>query len=99
MYVYITSCISLNSKYHNLSQIDVIVNTTNAQLILDRGPVSRAILTAAEGSIQEECDENFSYTLGLGDVAVTGPGMLDCVNIFHVFIPPHKSSDDIEVKA
>lgn len=80
-------------------QIDVIVNTTNAELNLNNaGPSSKAILAAAGNSIQQECNTNYRSNINPGDVAVTGSGYLKCENIFHIYIPMYKNPEDEKVR-
>ena len=63
---------------------------------MNAGPVSKAILAAAGDSILEECND-LNCRIAVGDVAVTGSGMLDCENVFHVYIPKYSKHEDIEV--
>ncbi|XP_052076578.1 protein mono-ADP-ribosyltransferase PARP14-like [Mytilus californianus] len=76
-------------------EIDVIVNTTNAELKLDKaGPSSKAILSAAGNSIQSECDVKYPFNINPGDVAITGPGYLEALKIFHIYLPRYNDSED-----
>ncbi|XP_076118298.1 protein mono-ADP-ribosyltransferase PARP15-like [Mytilus galloprovincialis] len=76
-------------------EIDVIVNTTNAELKLDKaGPSSQAILSAAGNSIQSECNVKYPFKINPGDVAITGPGYLEALNIFHIYLPHYNDSED-----
>ncbi|CAC5369050.1 PARP10_14_15 [Mytilus coruscus] len=75
--------------------IDVIVNTTNAELKLEKaGPSSKAILSAAGNIIQSECDAKYPFNINPGDVAITGPGYLEALKIFHIYLPRYNDSED-----
>ncbi|VDI19034.1 Hypothetical predicted protein [Mytilus galloprovincialis] len=71
------------------------VNTTNAELKLDKiGLSSQAILSAAGNSIQSECDVKYPFNINPGDVAITGPGYLEALNIFHIYLLHYNDSED-----
>lgn len=66
-------------------QADVLVNTTNKDLNLSSGAVSIALLKAGGQQLQAECSKR--APVKTGDVAVTGPGALQCRHVFHTVIP------------
>lgn len=68
-------------------QTDVIVNSSNKNLDLSKGRASKALLEAASKSLQSECNSKYPSGIDYGDVAVTGPGDLDCKKVFHGALP------------
>ncbi|KAK3105447.1 hypothetical protein FSP39_025427 [Pinctada imbricata] len=63
------------------SEVDVIVNSTNTDLILNRGFVSGSLLKKAGESIQSEC--NKMSPIGIGEVVPSGAGYMKCKEIYH----------------
>ena len=70
-------------SYILFTQADVYVNTTNNQLNLNSGAVSKALLNAAGQSLQDECTKKAPVKTSTGSVAITGPGKLPCKYVFH----------------
>ncbi|XP_046373788.2 protein mono-ADP-ribosyltransferase PARP14-like isoform X2 [Haliotis rufescens] len=66
---------------------DVIVNSTNTNLKMLEGDISKSILTAAGSSVQKECSHKYPSGLEIGVVAKTDGGSLACHNIYHVVLP------------
>lgn len=64
------------------------MNTTNTDLNLSQGNVAKALLRAGGKSLQQECDA--TAPINVGDVAVTGPGMLPCRHVLHTVMPSYK---------
>lgn len=81
-------------------QADVIVNTTNGQLVLDRGQgVSRCISQAAGSTIQDQLKRDYPNGIKHGEVAESGPGNIKtCKTIYHGALPsfPEKGSPNYE---
>lgn len=75
------------------TQVDVIVNNTTKDLILNTGGISRAILHAAGQSLKEECESRYPTGIQYGQVAVTGGHKLRCKKIYHGALPFVKSSE------
>lgn len=73
------------------------VNTTNNQLNLSSGAVSKALLDAAGQSLQDECTKK--KPVKTGSVTITGPGKLPCKHVFHTVIPSHdeKGSEKVTI--
>lgn len=74
-------------------KVDVIVNSTATDLVLSKGGSSRALLSKASDSVQQECQTNYPNGITYGDIAVTGAGSLDCQQIYHVSLPEWKQDD------
>ena len=66
-----------------LIQVDVIVNSINAELRLDGGEVSNALLDIAGETLQEECDSIAPDGIEVGEVVVTSGGQLECQHVVH----------------
>ena len=65
------------------------MNTTNTNLDLSQGAVSRVLLKAGGSSLQQECTKR--APINVGEVAVTGSGNLPCQYVFHTVLPKHSS--------
>lgn len=59
------------------------MNSTNKDLDLNIGTISRQLLKAAGESVQEECWAKYPKGIGLGQVALTSAGDMDCKALFH----------------
>ena len=58
------------------------VNSTNTNLDLSGGVISKYLATAAGPSLQDECTKK--APINPGQVAVTGSGNMKCKYIFHI---------------
>ncbi|CAH1781382.1 unnamed protein product [Owenia fusiformis] len=77
-------CIGLIEGELAISKVDVIVNSTNTQLKLDRGAVSSSLLLAAGSELQDECRMKYPQGLKHGEIAVTNTkGRLHCKHLYH----------------
>ena len=70
-------------------QADVYLNTTNKDLNLSNGAVSKALLKEAGERLQLECTQK--APIGYGEIAVTGPGNLQCQYVLHTVLPNYDS--------
>ncbi|XP_071089734.1 uncharacterized protein [Haliotis cracherodii] len=81
-------------------QADVIVNTTNGELVLDKGQgVSRCISHAAGSAIHDQLKRDYPNGIKHGEVAESGPGNIKtCKTIYHGALPsfPEKGSPNYE---
>ncbi|XP_071089965.1 protein mono-ADP-ribosyltransferase PARP15-like [Haliotis cracherodii] len=75
-------------------QVDVLVNTTTKDLNLSSGPVTKAILSGAGQSIQQQCRDNCPDGIDFGEICETDGGSLTCKQIYHSSLPAW--SDDAE---
>jgi hypothetical protein len=66
-----------------LCQVDVMVNTTSADLNLKNGAISRSILTAAGPMIQAECQQKAPAGVSYGDIVETSGCKLRCTSVYH----------------
>ncbi|XP_071159744.1 protein mono-ADP-ribosyltransferase PARP15-like [Mytilus edulis] len=73
---------------------DVIVTGSVPSLELNKARTSKLLLDKAGDSIQDECKEKYPSGITFSDVAITGPGRLDCQHIFHVTIQKFSSKGD-----
>ncbi|KAI0211929.1 hypothetical protein LSAT2_003192 [Lamellibrachia satsuma] len=64
-------------------KVDVIVNSTNCQLQLERGYVSKALLDRGGQTLQRECQQNAPNGIKCGEVVVTSGGQLNCQFVIH----------------
>ena len=63
-------------------QADVYVNSTNANMDLSGGVISKILAEAAGPSLQDECTR--SAPVSPGNIAITGSGNIKCKYIFHI---------------
>ncbi|XP_046369034.2 protein mono-ADP-ribosyltransferase PARP14-like [Haliotis rufescens] len=71
-----------------VEEADVIVSSSNTNLDLDRGMVSKSLVKHAGPAIQAECKEKYPDGIQLGDIAVTKGGDMQCVEqIYHCVLP------------
>ncbi|CAI9716700.1 protein mono-ADP-ribosyltransferase PARP14-like isoform X1 [Octopus vulgaris] len=79
------------------ASVDVIVNSTNKNLELDSGAISKYILFAAGPQIQDECSQKYPQGISTSEIAITKGYNLKCKNVFHLALPPwdEYSSDSI----
>ena len=66
-----------------LLQVDVIVNSTNTNLDLKVGTLSRSLLKVGGETILQELQRKYSDGIKLGEIAVSTGGNLLCNEIFH----------------
>jgi len=76
-------------------QADALVNSSNGDLNLHVGSLSRIVLDAAGQDAQDECLLNFPCGLQIGQVGVTSSGKLQdrFKAIFHVVLPKWNSGN------
>ena len=82
-------CCKIASASLVLLQVDAYINSTNPDLNLSRGSLSRQILQLAGQSLQDECNEY--APLSAGQVAVTSAKNMLCQLLLHVALPKYKS--------
>ncbi|XP_067657069.1 protein mono-ADP-ribosyltransferase PARP14-like [Haliotis asinina] len=71
-----------------VEEADVIVSSSNTNLDLDHGMVSKSLLKHAGPSIQDECKQKYPNGIQFGDIAVTKGGSMQCVEqIYHCVLP------------
>lgn len=88
--------ISLNTFI--VFQADVIVNSTNKDLEMSKGTMSKQLLKVAGQGIQNECEKKYPRGIPHGEMAVTSPGRLSsCKQIFHVALPRCQGDQDLKV--
>jgi O-acetyl-ADP-ribose deacetylase (regulator of RNase III) len=68
-------------------QVDVIVNSSNIRLKLDKGAVSLSVLEKGGRSILDECRERFPRGIDYGEVVCTQPGKMNFKFICHGALP------------
>ena len=81
-----------------VSQVDVIVNSTSADLQLDKGALSKALSHAGGGQIQQACSHNYPNGITVGDVAVTTGGKLKCKEVFHIALKQYRGHGELQVR-
>ncbi|CAI9714785.1 Hypothetical predicted protein [Octopus vulgaris] len=91
--------IKINQIIDSISNasVDVIVNSTNKELQLQKGSFSKYILFAAGSEIQDECNQKYPQGISTSEIAITKGYNLKCKNVFHLALPPwdENSSDSI----
>ncbi|XP_036364784.1 protein mono-ADP-ribosyltransferase PARP14-like [Octopus sinensis] len=82
--------IKINLMTDSISNVsvDVIVNSSNEELQLDKGSISKFILNAAGPQIQNECNQRYPQGISTSKIAVTKGYNLNCKNVFHLVLPP-----------
>ncbi|CAI9714770.1 protein mono-ADP-ribosyltransferase PARP14-like [Octopus vulgaris] len=82
--------IEINLMIDSISNVslDVIVNSTNKNLELNNGSISKFILNAAGPEIQNECNQRYPQGISTSKIAVTKGYNLNCKNVFHLVLPP-----------
>ncbi|CAI9714780.1 Hypothetical predicted protein [Octopus vulgaris] len=79
------------------ASVDVIVNSTNERLQLNKGSISNSILNAAGSQIQDECNQRYPQGISTSTIAITKGYNLKCENVFHLVLPPwDEYSSDLE---
>lgn len=78
---------SYNNFICDVFQADVLVNTTQTDLILSIGAVSFSLLEEGGMEIQQECTEKKPTGLNIGGMVESTGGKLQCKKIFHVVLP------------
>ncbi|XP_036364701.1 protein mono-ADP-ribosyltransferase PARP14-like [Octopus sinensis] len=81
--------IKINLTIDSISNafVDVIVNSTNKQLQLNDGSISKFILNAAGPEIQDECNQKYPQGISTSEIAITKGYNLKCDNVFHLALP------------
>ncbi|CAI9714736.1 protein mono-ADP-ribosyltransferase PARP14-like [Octopus vulgaris] len=91
--------IKINLMIDSISNVsvDVIVNSSNKQLQLNDGSISKSILNAAGPQMQDECNQKYPQGISTFKIAITKGYNLNCKNVFHLALPPwdENSSDSI----
>ncbi|XP_029635758.1 protein mono-ADP-ribosyltransferase PARP14-like isoform X2 [Octopus sinensis] len=91
--------IKINLMIDSISNasVDVIVNSSNEELQLDSGAVSKSILNAACLEIQDECNQKYPRGISTSEIAITKGYCLKCKNVFHLALRSwdKNSSDSI----
>lgn len=75
--------------------MDILVNSSNRNLELEKGAVSVSILEAAGEGIYAECKQLHPKGIHFGEVIATTPGKLPCKAICHGCLPFWKPVADI----
>lgn len=89
----------INNFFFSFKQVDMIVNSVNKSLDLDKGSLCKAIITAAGSKVAEECRRDHLLGVSEGNVVVTSAGNLKCEKLCHACVPPHEQkSNDVSVK-
>ncbi|XP_052234938.1 protein mono-ADP-ribosyltransferase PARP14-like isoform X2 [Dreissena polymorpha] len=74
------------------TKADVLVNSTNQDLDLRLGTISKQLVAAAGEELIQECKQRYPNGISLGKVAVTSAGQLKTSQrIFHGLLPPWDS--------
>ncbi|XP_053377233.1 protein mono-ADP-ribosyltransferase PARP14-like isoform X2 [Mercenaria mercenaria] len=63
--------------------VDVIVNSTNKDLDLKIGAISRTLLKAGGDMLDQECKTKYPDGIKSGEVAVTSGGAMKCKELYH----------------
>ena len=80
-------CIYLSSFLFICYQADVYVNTSNTELDLSQGAVSRILAAAAGPILQAECSKK--KPVKVGGIATTSGGQLQCQYVIHTVLPKY----------
>ncbi|XP_029658378.2 protein mono-ADP-ribosyltransferase PARP14-like [Octopus sinensis] len=82
--------IKINLMIDSISNasVDIIVNSSNKQLQLNDGSISKSILNAAGPEIQNECNQKYPQGISMSEIAITKGYNLKCDNVFHLALPP-----------
>ena len=94
---YDPSLFLMRLSYQNVifTQADVYINSTNTNLNLKQGQLSKLLLNACGDNLQKECSEY--APLKPGKVAVTDTKNLKCSHIFHVALPEYQTANSERV--
>lgn len=76
-------------------QADIYINSTNTNMDLKQGQLSKLLLNACGDELQRECSEY--APLKPGQVAVTEARNLKCQHIFHIALPDYKMASSERV--
>ncbi len=76
-------------------QADVYINSTNSNLLLKKGQLSRLMLNACGDELQKEASEY--APLKPGQVAITNAKKLKCNQIYHIALPSYKMANSERV--
>ncbi|XP_029656730.1 protein mono-ADP-ribosyltransferase PARP14-like [Octopus sinensis] len=79
--------IKLKTDSISNASVDVIVNSTNKQLQLHKGSISKSILNVAGAQIQSECNQKYPQGISTSEIAITKGYNLKCDNVFHLALP------------
>ncbi|XP_014787692.2 protein mono-ADP-ribosyltransferase PARP14, partial [Octopus bimaculoides] len=69
------------------ASVDVIINTTNKNLQLNNGSISKFILKAAGSEMQVECNQKYPQGISTSEIAITEGYKLNCKKVFHLTLP------------
>lgn len=64
-------------------QVDVIVNSTNKNLDLNIGALSRTLLKVGGDKLKTECELKYPDGIKPGEVAITSGGAMKCKTLYH----------------
>ncbi|XP_060082609.1 protein mono-ADP-ribosyltransferase PARP14-like [Ylistrum balloti] len=67
-------------------KVDVIVNSANKELKLDKGTLSNTLNKMAGPALQQSCSTLYPNGIGPKEVAFTDAGNLSCKKIYHVCV-------------
>ena len=73
----------------------MLVNSTNKDLDLSNGMVSKILLKKCGEELQKECSK--LAPLLPGEVAITSAKNLSCTSIYHIVLQSLKEQDAVEV--
>lgn len=90
--VYATVWIVLIRNHNVCSQVDVIFCTSEKDLALGKGAVSRSISEVAGPGLQDECKQKYPQGINYGEVVRTGGHNLRCQAVYHGVCPRWDSS-------
>uniref|UniRef100_A0A8W8JYQ1 Poly [ADP-ribose] polymerase n=1 Tax=Magallana gigas TaxID=29159 RepID=A0A8W8JYQ1_MAGGI len=75
-------------------EVDMIVNSVNKTLDLEKGSLSKALSTAAGPEMAKECRRDHPSGVTEGNVVVSSAGKLKCKIICHACVPTYNQSDN-----
>jgi O-acetyl-ADP-ribose deacetylase (regulator of RNase III) len=84
--------------YYVFFQVDVIVNSSNIKLQLDKGAVSWSIIEKGGRSILDECRERYPSGIDYGEVVSTKAGRMNFKFICHGALPHWTLSANYSIK-
>ncbi|XP_071145316.1 putative leucine-rich repeat-containing protein DDB_G0290503 [Mytilus edulis] len=91
------SIVIVNGKLVD-QKVDILVNSSNRNLELEKGAVSASILEAGGERIYAECKQFYPNGISYGQVITTSPGNLRCKAICHGCLPHWKPIADISMR-
>ena len=78
--------------------MDVIVNSTNPKLNLDKGFVSSLISKEGGQELKDEVKKNYKSGIGYGKIAATSGEKIGCREIFHGALYKGGGSQKLSIK-